>query len=145
MRGIDTLAVRLNRAGENGLIIAQWPQEQPNVARVLHPALPNFAGHDIWLRDFSGAPGVFSVVFDAATSPHILPALNALEVISIGASWGGTKSLAAPAEVASLRSATSWNGPQFILQFSIGMEHVDDLKADILRFLSALTRLAEAG
>lgn len=128
MRGIETMAVRLARASATALALAEWLEAQPHVVRVLFPALPSFAGHDIWARDFSGAAGVFSVVFDEAASPHILSGLDALRLISIGASWGGTRSLAAPSAVAPLRTVTRWTGPAFVLRLSIGMEAQDDLQ-----------------
>lgn len=137
-RGIDTLAVRMRRAGDSGMEIARWLAEKPAVDRVLYPALPGDAGHDLWRRDFAGAAGVFTVVPTAEAAPHVLAALNALELISIGASWGGTKSLAAPVDVRPLRSATTWAGPETVLRLSIGLEHPDDLKDDLDRFLTAL-------
>lgn len=144
-RGIDTLAVRLRRSAESGMEIAQWLAGHATVARVLHPALPGDAGHALWRRDFAGAAGVFTVVPTTAAAPHLLAALNALELISIGASWGGTKSLAAPASVRPLRSATPWTGPDTVLRLSIGLEHPDDLRRDLDRFLTALEgRIAHA-
>ncbi|MES2433147.1 MAG: PLP-dependent transferase [Pseudomonadota bacterium] len=138
MRGIETMAVRIARASSTALALAAWLEAQPHVARVLFPALPSFPGHDIWARDFSGAAGVFSVVFDAAAAPHILAGLDALSLISIGASWGGTRSLAAPSAVAPLRTATRWVGPEFVLRLSIGMEAQSDLQTDLCGFLEAI-------
>jgi len=135
-RGIETLAVRLARAGQSGLEVAAWLAAKPRVARVLYPALPGDAGHAIWARDFAGSAGVFTVVPTAEAAPHLLGALNALKLISIGASWGGTKSLAAPSRP--IRSATPWQGPELVLRLSIGLEHPDDLKDDLDRFLAAL-------
>ena len=143
MRGIETMAVRIAHASASALALAGWLETQAHVARVLFPALPSFAGHSLWRRDFTGAAGVFSVVFDEAASPHILLGLDALRLISIGASWGGTRSLAAPSAVAPLRTATRWNGPEFVLRLSIGMEAQSDLQDDITRFLDAIsTRIA---
>ncbi|WP_108658281.1 trans-sulfuration enzyme family protein [Acuticoccus kandeliae] len=137
-RGIDTLAVRLARAAASGLTVARWLARQPHVARILHPALPGAPGHDLWRRDFTGAAGVFSVVFSPEASPHLLPALDALSLISIGASWGGTKSLVAPSAVHPMRTATRWDGPEHVLRLSIGMEDPQDLIADLAAFVAAL-------
>lgn len=137
MRGIETMALRMTRAAATALELAEWLAGQPHVARVLYPALPGSPGHDLWTRDFRGASGLFSVVFDDAAAPHILPALDALRVISIGASFGGTRSLAAPSAVPPLRSATRWTGPEFVLRLSIGLEAPEDLKEDLARFLAA--------
>lgn len=141
MRGIETLAVRMKQASESGLRFANWLATQPRVRAILHPALPGASGHDIWARDFAGSAGVFTVVFDDVASQNILAALDALELFSIGASWGGTKSLAAPIAMAGQRSATRWNGPEFVLRLNIGLEHPDDLKADLVRLLDAIETL----
>tara|TARA_R110002020_G_scaffold475558_1_gene710892 strand:- start:6884 stop:8110 length:1227 start_codon:yes stop_codon:yes gene_type:complete len=138
MRGIETLSVRIRHSGEAGLVIARWLATHPAVKRILHPALPDAPGHALWKRDFTGSAGVFTVEFDQASSQHILPALDALELVSIGASWGGTKSLAAPVTPGSLRSASPWAGPEVLLRLNIGLEHVDDLKIDFSRFLDRL-------
>lgn len=145
MRGIETMAVRMARASATALTLAGWLQGQAHVARVLYPPLPGAQGHDIWARDFRGAPGLFSVVFDKAAAPHVLPALDALRVISIGASFGGTRSLAAPSAVAPLRSATRWTGPEFVLRLSVGLEAPEDLQDDLTRFLAAIQTCAAAG
>ncbi|WP_051070894.1 cystathionine beta-lyase [Mesorhizobium sp. STM 4661] len=145
MRGIETMAVRLKHASANGIKIAQWLTEQPAVARVLHPALPGDPGHHIWQRDFSGAAGVFSFELDSCSSANVLAALDALELISIGASWGGTKSLLAPVSVKALRSARPWTGTEFLLRLSVGMEAFDDLSDDLARFFAALKLRAVTG
>ena len=64
LRGLRTLDVRLRRHQENGLKVARWLGDQPRVARLLHPALPDCPGHEIWARDYGGAPGLFSFVLD---------------------------------------------------------------------------------
>src|SRR5690606_28822082 len=110
--------------------------------QVLHPALETFPGHDLWKRDFLGSSGVFSIVFRKQASPHVARALDALEIFAIGASWGGTRSLAAPMSVEGLRSATSWSGPNVVLRLSIGLEDEDELWADIERLLAGMERLA---
>ncbi|POF29099.1 trans-sulfuration enzyme family protein [Roseibium marinum] len=139
-RGIDTLAVRLAHSAAGALKIAKWLQEQPLIEAVLHPELPGFSGHELWRRDFSGAAGVFSFTLHPEAMVHIPPALDALELISIGASWGGTKSLIAPVDVKSLRTAKPWTGAEFILRLSVGMEAADDLVADLDRFLGVVRK-----
>ena len=62
LRGLRTLSVRLARHHESGLRVARWLARQPQVARVLHPALPSCPGHDLFARDFRGASGLFSFV-----------------------------------------------------------------------------------
>ncbi len=137
-RGIETLAVRIRHASESALEIARWLQEHPLVESVLHPALPGSPGHALWQRDFAGSAGVFSFCLKASALPHAVEALDALELISIGASWGGTKSLLAPVAVKALRTVRPWTGSEFILRLSVGMEATVDLIADLTRFFEAI-------
>ena len=140
MRGIDTLGVRLESAGRVGLELARWLSGHPLVGRVLHPALESDPGHDLWRRDFRGAPGVFSFALVPDADPHLLPALDALVHIAIGASWGGTRSLIAPQSVADARTARPWEGPDYLLRLSVGVESEGDLRADLTRYLDAIAR-----
>ena len=64
LRGLRTMGVRLERHQESALELARWLEGVDDVARVLHPALPSFPGHDLWKRDFKGASGIFSIVLD---------------------------------------------------------------------------------
>jgi cystathionine beta-lyase len=137
-RGIETLAVRIRHASGSAMEIARWLQVHPLVESVLHPALPEFPGHALWRRDFAGSVGVFSFSLKAAAVAHAVEALDALELISIGASWGGTKSLLAPVSVKALRTAKPWAGPDFILRLSVGMEAASDLIGDLQRFFGAV-------
>ena len=96
MRGLRTLSVRLARHHKSGLEVARWLEQRPEVLRVLHPALPGAPGHDIWKRDFTGACGLFAVVFKPMPEKAMLAFLNALTLYGMGASWGGFESLAIP-------------------------------------------------
>lgn len=144
LRGFETLGVRLRHSEKVALSFARKIADHPLVAQVLHPALESFQGHAIWKRDFLGSSGVFSIVFRQSAVPYIAPALNALKVFAIGASWGGTRSLAAPMSIESFRSATSWSGPDIILRLSIGLEDEGELWTDIERLLAAIELQAEA-
>ncbi len=94
LRGLRTLHVRLKAQEVAGLRIAQWFGARPEVARVLHPALPGNPGHEIFLRDFTGACGLFGVVFQPEFSAQAVVAMiDALQLFGIGASWGGYESL----------------------------------------------------
>lgn len=137
-RGIETLAVRLRHASGSGMEIARWLQDHPLVDSVLHPALPAFSGHALWQRDFAGSAGVFSFCLKSSAVAHAAEALDALELISIGASWGGTKSLLAPVAIKALRTVRPWSGSEFILRLSVGMEATVDLIADLTRFFEAI-------
>jgi cysteine-S-conjugate beta-lyase len=131
LRGLRTLDVRLARHHISGLAIAQWLSEQPHVAQVLHPALPTHKGHEIWRRDFLGASGLFSIVLKPTSETALAAMLDGLKLFGMGYSWGGFESLIIPFEPKSYRTATVWEAPGPALRLHIGLEHVDDLKADL--------------
>lgn len=138
LRGFETLGVRLRHSERVALEFAAKIAAHPAVEQVLHPALESFPGHALWKRDFNGSSGVFSIVFKPEAADHVATALDTLQVFAIGASWGGTRSLAAPMSVEGFRTATTWAGPGVILRLSIGLEDEDELWADIERLLAAL-------
>ena len=138
LRGIETLAVRMQRAAASAATVVDWLQQHPLVERVFYPALPGSPGHEIWQRDFTGACGVLSFSLTGCAQAKAAAALNALELIAIGASWGGTRSLIAPTSVKGLRSARPWTGPDVLMRLSLGLEHPDDLVADLQRFFASL-------
>ena len=131
LRGLRTLAVRLDRHFQSGLTIARWLEGRPEVARVLHPALESDPGHAIWKRDFSGASGLFSIVFQPMPDKAAHAFVNALTLFGIGASWGGYESLAIPFDCAAVRSATKWNPGGPTVRLHIGLEAVSDLITDL--------------
>jgi cystathionine beta-lyase len=138
LRGLETLGVRLRHSERVALAFARKIADHPLVEQVLYPALETSPGHEVWKRDFLGSSGVFSVVFKQAASQHVAAALDSLRLFAIGASWGGTRSLAAPMSVAGFRSATSWSGPDVVLRLSIGLEDENELWADIERLLARI-------
>lgn len=131
LRGMRTLDVRMQRHGESGLKIARWLAEQPEVARVLHPALPGFRGYDLWQRDFTGAAGLFGIVMNGGSEAARAALIDALSLFGIGYSWGGFESLIVPSDPAKYRTATRWNAEGPALRLSIGLEDPDDLIADL--------------
>lgn len=138
LRGFETLGVRLRHSERVALEFARKIADHPAVEQVLHPALESFPGHALWKRDFLGSSGVFSIVFKSEAAAQVAAALDALKVFAIGASWGGTRSLAAPMSIDGFRTATTWSGPDVILRLSIGLEDENELWADIERLLAAL-------
>ena len=131
-RGLRTLAVRLKRHWESGVALAEWIARQPEVDRVLHPALPGDPGYAIWKRDFTGACGLFGVVLKEGISDGALCAMiDGLELYGIGSSWGGFESLIVPFDPRETRSATQWphKGPCF--RVHAGLENLEDLMADL--------------
>ncbi len=144
LRGLRTLAVRLERHFKSGLAVARWLQQRPEVLRILHPALPTCPGHEIWKRDFTGASGLFSIVLKPVPQKAYYAFLDTLKLFGIGASWGGYESLAVPFDCAPVRSATHWAPGGPTIRFHIGLEAVDDLLADLERGFAALAA-ASAG
>ncbi len=134
-RGLRTLDVRMRRHEENGLKVARWLAEQPQVVHVLHPALPDCPGHDIWKRDFTGAAGLFSFELVDGDETAVAALIDDLALFGIGYSWGGYESLALPVDPAPGRSATEWTGRGPLVRLNIGLEDPDDLIADLARGL----------
>ncbi|MBS3647414.1 cystathionine beta-lyase [Pseudaminobacter sp. 19-2017] len=136
LRGLRTMGLRLERHQKSALEVARWLEAQPGVARVLHPALESHPGHAIWNRDFSGSSGVFSVVLAGGGVRHGHAFLDALQIFGLGYSWGGYESLAVPVNITDRTIATGpYEGP--VLRLQIGLEDVEDLKADLQRGLKA--------
>jgi cystathionine beta-lyase len=139
LRGLRTLAVRLERHNASGIAVATWLEAQPQVARVLHPAFPSCPGHEFWRRDFSGASGLFSFVLQPGLSNESVRAcIDGLELFSIGYSWGGYESLALLAHVANVRTATRWTEPGAVVRLHVGLEDPGDLIADLAAGLARL-------
>lgn len=130
-RGLRTLGVRLNQHQESALQIARWLAEQPDVARVLHPALPSCPGHENWARDFSGSSGLFSFVLKGGNEEARVALIDGLEHFGIGYSWGGFESLALPVDPARYRTATIWQAEGPLVRLQIGLEDPADLIADL--------------
>jgi cysteine-S-conjugate beta-lyase len=142
LRGVRTLAVRLDRHYQSGLAIGEWLERRPEVLRMLHPAMPSHPQHAIWKRDFSGASGLFSVVLKPVPQQAVYAFLNTLQLFGMGPSWGGFESLAIPFDCANVRTATRWEPGGPTLRFHIGLESVDDLIADLERGFAALAGAA---
>lgn len=140
-RGLRTMAIRLRQHGEAGLRIAHWLTQQPEVAQVLHPALPNCPGHAQFVRDFKAPSGLFSFVLAGGNDAARAALIDGLELFGIGYSWGGFESLAVPIDPERYRTATKpdFGGPMIRLQ--IGLEDpddlIDDLAAGLRRFALA--------
>ncbi|HTI67418.1 MAG TPA: cystathionine beta-lyase [Caulobacteraceae bacterium] len=139
LRGLRTLTARLDRHGASGLEVARWLAAQPEVARVLHPALPAFPDHGLWARDFSGANGLFSVELRPAPPAAALAMLDALELFGLGFSWGGFESLAihCDPQLKTSRTAEPWAARGPLVRLHVGLEDPADLIADLRRGLDA--------
>lgn len=130
-RGLRTLAVRLKQHEASALKIARWLTEQPQVAAVLHPALPGCPGHDVFVRDFKGSSGLFSFVLDGGDEAARAALIDGLDHFGIGYSWGGFESLALPVDPQRYRSVTKRDDAGALIRLQIGLEDPDDLIADL--------------
>ena len=137
LRGMRTLSVRLAQHYRSGLEIARWLERRAEVIRVLHPALEGDPGHTIWKRDFTGASGLFSIVLKPKPQAAVDAMLDSLKLFGMGFSWGGFESLAVPFNCSEYRTATQWEPGGPTLRLHIGLEGVDDLKADLERGFAA--------
>ncbi len=139
LRGARTMNIRLDHQMRSGLVVAEWFAHRPEVARVLHPALPGAPGHDLWKRDFTGACSLFGVEFQPRYTPETIDTfIDALTLFGIGASWGGFESLALPTtgQISRSHNAEKFAGP--LARFHIGLEDPADLIADLARGLETL-------
>jgi cystathionine beta-lyase len=137
LRSLPTLRVRYEAHDRAARALASWLADQPQVSRVLHPALPGAPGHEHWASHCRAAAGLFSILLDERFAPPQVDAfVDALRLFRIGYSWGGPVSLVVPYDIASMRSAGErWRG--HLVRFSIGLEAVDDLRADLGQALRA--------
>jgi cystathionine beta-lyase len=131
LRGLRTLAVRLRRHERAALDVAQWLARRPEVARVLHPTLPDDPGHALWTRDFVGASSLFGVLLRTNSDRAVAAMLEGFQLFKIGASFGGFESLVLPARPAENRTARPWREPGILLRLHVGLEDVEDLIADL--------------
>lgn len=130
LRGMRTMALRMDRQEKNALKIARWLQDQPEVARVLHPALPDNPGHAIWKDTIGRSSGLFGFILKDLSENAAAAMLDGFSLFGLGYSWGGFESLAVLSQLQKIRTATRWeNGPT--IRLSIGLEHPDDLIADL--------------
>jgi cystathionine beta-lyase len=137
LRGLQTLAVRLEKLEASTLEVARWLAAQPAIETILHPALPTCPGHEFWCRDFTGSSSIFSIVFERRFSPSQVNAfVDSLKLFGIGWSWGGTHSLAmAYPELE--RPAGEYAGR--IVRLNIGLEEPADLIEDLRSALQGMT------
>lgn len=138
LRGLPSIALRYAAQDQAARELAVWMQAQAGVSRVLHPALPGSPGHEHWQRDARGAASLFSVVFDDAIAPERVVAFcDALRLFRLGYSWAGPVSLCVPYERAEMRGR-DWQHAHGPVRFAVGLEAVEDLRADLERALRVL-------
>jgi cystathionine beta-lyase len=137
LRGLRTLGVRLKRHQENGLQVARWLQDQPQVAKVLHPAFEQCPGHALWARDFGGSSGLFSFVLKGGGDAARAKLIDGLRHFGLGYSWGGYESLALPVDPQRVRSVTKVTEEGPMVRLHIGLEDPQDLIDDLAAGLAA--------
>ena len=129
LRGLQTLALRLEQLEKSTLQVAHWLADHPKIQAVFHPALASCPGHDVWERDFTGSTSVFSIWFKDDVSPTQVEAvIDSLELFQIGLSWGGVNS---PAIVYPDVERPGQDYAGRLVRLNIGLEHTDDLIRDL--------------
>ena len=131
LRGFRSMGVRLERHFKNGLKIANWLRDRPEVTRVMHPALPDDPGHAIWKRDFTGASSLFGFVLNTDDRTRVAAMLDGMKLFGMGASWGGFESLLIPTWPSPNRTATTWEPGGQSMRIHVGLEDPDDLIEDL--------------
>jgi cystathionine gamma-synthase len=148
LRGIKTLALRMERHQENALHIARWLVKHPLVEKVYYPGLENHPGHEIQKRQCKGFGGMLS--FDVVDERLVEPILSSVRLVTFAESLGGVESLITyparqthfdiPEEIRNALGVTNR-----LLRFSVGIEHHEDIIADLEQALataeSVLTRV----
>lgn len=137
LRGLPTMKLRFDAHDAGARKVTAWLKSRPEIAKVLHPAFPDCPGHETWKRDFTGAGGLFSVIFDERyTEEQTNRFVDSLKLFKIGYSWGGSNSLCVPYRIQAMRK--NWSGKGQLVRFNIGLEEPADLIADIEQAFGAL-------
>jgi cystathionine beta-lyase len=137
LRGLPTMKLRFDAHDASARKLAVWLKTRPEISKVLHPAFADCPGHEVWQRDFKGAGGLFSVLFDARfTEAQTDRFVDSLTLFGLGYSWGGANSLVMPYRIAAMRKG--WQDGGILVRFNIGLEDPADLIADLERALALL-------
>ncbi|MCB9856723.1 MAG: PLP-dependent transferase [Phycisphaerales bacterium] len=135
LRGLRTLPVRMERHRRSGLEVARFMASDPRIARVFYPGLDVHPQHGLAKRQMRGQAGLFSFELRENTQEATFRVVDSLQIFCIGVSWGGYESLAVPLQARD----PATGAPTWIIRLSIGLENVEDLKADLYQALNALT------
>ncbi len=136
LRSLSSMPLRYHAHDAAARQLAQWLAAQPEVARVLHPALEGSPGHEHWRATCTAAAGLFSVQFHSRfTAAQVDAFVDGLRLFKIGYSWAGPVSLVVPYDLGQLRPGGALTGP--LVRFSIGLEEPEALQADLAQALVA--------
>lgn len=131
LRGMRTLHLRMQRHAASAVQVATWLEKLPQIKRVLFPALPSDPGHALWKKQFTGAPGPFTVELQSCGEAAFEQFMEALQLFGLGTSWGGYESLVMPAIPHHLRALPVQPDEGRLVRFHIGLEAPADLCKDI--------------
>jgi cysteine-S-conjugate beta-lyase len=145
LRSLPSMALRYQAQDACARHLAQWLGQQKAVVQVLHPALTGSPGHAHWLAlcgqagETGLAAGLFSIMLDPTWRAQQVDAFcDALKLFKIGYSWGGPISLVMPYGLQEMRHLPTPDlKPGHLVRFSVGLEHQDDLRADLSQALEA--------
>lgn len=135
IRGLRTLPLRMERAQKQGLTVAGWLAERPEIAKVNHPGLPTHPQHALAQRQMRGYGSLFSFETHPITAEQAYAFTDALTLFRFGPSWGGYESLLLGWQQG--EPDTEGKAP-WLFRIYIGLEHPDDLLHDLARALPHL-------
>ena len=129
LRGLKTMQLRMEKQMANAMVVANWLKDRPEVERVINPMLEGDASHDIYKRDMTGGASLFGFLLKPCSEKALAAFFNGLTQFGMGYSWGGFESLLIPFNPG--RTVTNWkhDGPN--IRIHVGLEHPDDLIADL--------------
>ena len=142
MRGIRTINTRIKQHEESALKVAKWLNECDLIDLVLHPAMKDCPGHEVWKRDFNGSNGLFSFTFKNGNERALTTFMNSLKLFKMGYSWGGFESLAMSFyDLKNERNLNLWDDYGLLVRLHVGLEDPDDLIDDLKQALQSYKAL----
>jgi O-succinylhomoserine sulfhydrylase len=147
LKGLETLEIRMRAQSANALHMAQWLEAHPSVARVYYPGLRSHPQHALAMKQMSGGGALLSFDVKATDSEQArkraFHVLDSLQVLSLCTNLGDTKSLLThPASTSHGKLSDAQRNAagigQGMIRFAVGLEHVDDMKADLERGLNTI-------
>lgn len=139
MRGLRTLAIRMQRHQSSTLQVAKWLTRQKQIKKVLYP--PLFKGDQglLWQQQFSGSAGPFTIELQSCSEAAFEHFINALALFGLGTSWGGFESLVMPAIPHHQRSQVSMPDEARLVRLHIGLEQPEELCDNLLQALQFIS------